>query len=406
MPLGLPQSVKDNIEKCRAAGLAAVDVYNRPGPRFRTAHYIILVVLAWTALFHALFYRKGIKPWYKKKGKNPKGDRYLHIEGEPRHWELGECLKQHFGGNNPPERKNLEFLIGLRNKIEHRMLPELDAGLYGECQAALLNLEDLITSQFGARYGLAEQLAVSLQFTSLVPAEKKKAARALAAGATKTANNPLSDADPLGLYGYGFPTDGSGLWGLDCGGIFCDFFQFYPIFQAGGGGGGGHPPPKSKPKSANSCAGPNPPVPCQNAGSNRVPNLITCNTVLPDGSTVGSHINSVVNSVGNSANTQNPVLEAQTGLNPISVMSQVYSGINFRAMYGGPSANYAFLGDAGNFAYGAVSAQIGVPLQTTEAVAGGYSLLAHPSSDWVGPYYMDPSATVQVPAGYYALCNE
>ena len=73
MPKGLPQSVKNNIEKCRAAAIAAVDVYNRPGPRFRTAHYIILIVLAWTALFHAMFYRKYIKPWYKKKGKEPKG---------------------------------------------------------------------------------------------------------------------------------------------------------------------------------------------------------------------------------------------------------------------------------------------------------------------------------------------
>jgi desulfoferrodoxin (superoxide reductase-like protein) len=186
MPKGLPQSVKDNIEKCRAAAIAAVDVYNRPGPRFRTAHYIVLIVLAWTALFHAIFYRKRMKPWYKIKGRNPRGDRYVHIDGEPKHWDISECLKQHFGGNNPPERKNLEFLIGLRNKIEHRHLPELDAGLYGECQAAILNLEELLTSEFGARYALAEQLAVSLQFTRLIPTEKRKAAKQLAAGVAKT----------------------------------------------------------------------------------------------------------------------------------------------------------------------------------------------------------------------------
>jgi Protein of unknown function (DUF3644) len=186
MPAGLPQSVRDNIEKCRAAAVAAVDIYNRPGPRFRTAHYVILIVLAWTALFHAIFYRKNTKPWYKKKGKNPKGDRYVHVEGEPKHWELSECLKQYFGANNPPERRNLEFLIGLRNKIEHRLLPELDAGLYGECQSALLNLEELITSEFGTRYALAEQLAVSLQFTKIIPSEKKKATKALATGTTKS----------------------------------------------------------------------------------------------------------------------------------------------------------------------------------------------------------------------------
>jgi hypothetical protein len=186
MPKSLPRAARDNLEKCRAATIAAVDVYNRPGPRFRTAHFIVLIVMAWTALFHAIFYRKRRKPWYKKKGKNPKGDRYVHIDGEPKHWELGECLAQYFGGNNQPERKNLEFLIVLRNKIEHRHLPELDAGLYGECQAALLNLEELLTSEFGVRYALAEQLAVSLQFSRLIPSEKKKAAKELATGVAKS----------------------------------------------------------------------------------------------------------------------------------------------------------------------------------------------------------------------------
>jgi hypothetical protein len=142
--------------------------------------------MAWTALFHAMYYRKRSRPWYKKKGKNPKGDRYVRVDGEPKHWELSECLKQHFGGNNPPERKNLEFLIGLRNKIEHRPLPDLDAGLYGECQAALLNLEDMLGSEFGAKYALAEQLAVSLQFTHLIPSMKKKAAKELATGTAKS----------------------------------------------------------------------------------------------------------------------------------------------------------------------------------------------------------------------------
>lgn len=186
MAKGLPRNVKDNLDKCRAAAIAAVDVYNRPGSGFRAAHFVILIVMAWTALFHAAFYRKNVKPWYKKKGKNAKGDRYVHIDGEPKHWELSECLKQYYGANNPAERKNLEFLIGLRNKIEHRHLPELDAGLYGELQATLLNLEEMITTEFGARYALADQLVVALQFSQLIPAEKKKAAKTLATSAAKS----------------------------------------------------------------------------------------------------------------------------------------------------------------------------------------------------------------------------
>ena len=72
MPKSLPRAARDKLEKCRAASIASVDVYNRPGPRFRTAHFIVLIVMAWTAIFHAIFYRKRRKPWYKRKGKRSK----------------------------------------------------------------------------------------------------------------------------------------------------------------------------------------------------------------------------------------------------------------------------------------------------------------------------------------------
>ncbi|HID38544.1 MAG TPA: DUF3644 domain-containing protein, partial [Calditrichaeota bacterium] len=160
MPRGLPQAVKDNIEKCQMSALAAVEAYNRPGKRFRTAQFLIMIIISWTALFHAISYRKNIKPWFKSRNGH-----YIRIDGDPKHWDLTECLKRHFGSDHSPVRKNLEFLIGLRNKIEHRHLPELDASLYGECQASLLNLEEMIVNNFGEKYALMEQLAVSLQFS-------------------------------------------------------------------------------------------------------------------------------------------------------------------------------------------------------------------------------------------------
>ncbi len=181
MPRGLPKAVKDNLEKCQTAAIAAVEAYNRPGCRFRTAQYLVLIVIAWTAIFHALFYKKGVKPLYKKKN-----GRYERVDGDPKHWDLSECLKQHFAGENPPVRKNLEFLIGLRNKIEHRHLPELDPSLYGECQAALLNLEEMLVASFGETYALTDQLAVSLQFSRVIPSEKKRAARTLASEVAKS----------------------------------------------------------------------------------------------------------------------------------------------------------------------------------------------------------------------------
>lgn len=184
MPTKLSQTVRDNLQKCRLAAISAVEVYNKPGSHFRSAQYLVLMVMAWSALFHAIFFRQGRNPWYREKGL--KAVRYVKVDGEPKHWDLSECLKQYYGSKNPPERQNLEFLIGLRNKIEHRHLPELDMALYGECQAALLNLEELLTNEFGSRYALQEQLAVSLQFSRTIPAEKRSSARMLAKGSSKS----------------------------------------------------------------------------------------------------------------------------------------------------------------------------------------------------------------------------
>jgi hypothetical protein len=185
MPKGLPQIVKDHIEKCRSSALAAVDSYNRSGSRFRTAQFVILIIIAWTALFHAVYYRRRRRPFFRRQSPGGHG-RYVRIDGEPKHWDLGECLKQYFGDKQPAERKNLEFLIGLRNKIEHRHLPDLDPALYGECQAALLNLEALLVEEFGQRYALVEQLAIALQFSQILPDEKLRATKALASSSAKT----------------------------------------------------------------------------------------------------------------------------------------------------------------------------------------------------------------------------
>lgn len=181
MPRGLPQSVKDNLEKARSAAVAAVETYNRPGARFRTAQFIVLIVMAWTALLHAYFYRKRRNPWYRKKI-NGQSIRYVKVDGEPKHWELSECLRQRYLDQNPPERMNLEFLIGLRDKIEHRYLPTLDSSLYGECQAALLNFETFLVAEFGTRYALTDQLALALQFSQIQPDERAKATKTALTG--------------------------------------------------------------------------------------------------------------------------------------------------------------------------------------------------------------------------------
>ncbi len=184
MSRGLPKVVQAHLEKAKFSAIAAVEVYNRPGSDFRTHHYIVLITMAWTALFHAYFFKKGVKPCYRS-GKG-RGTRYEQLDGEPKHWELAECGRSYFQDKSPPVRKNLEFLIGLRNKIEHRHLPELDPALYGECQSALMNFEAFIVSEFGAQHALSDSLSVALQFSHAMPSERAAAIKKLASTQAKS----------------------------------------------------------------------------------------------------------------------------------------------------------------------------------------------------------------------------
>ena len=164
--------------EARDAALAAVDNYNRLGISFRTRTSVLLMTVAWTSCFHAVFYDRKVKPWYVKSGSG-KGTRYDRVDGDPKHWELSKCVKEYFGNQHPPSRKNIEFFLGLRNKIEHRYHPELDPALYGECQAMLMNFEDLLLREFGSDMALLDQVGVALQFSALRPQQQAEALRRL-----------------------------------------------------------------------------------------------------------------------------------------------------------------------------------------------------------------------------------
>jgi len=166
----MPIEAEANLRKGREAALLAVETYNRPGASFRSAGFLVLMVVAWTALFHAIFAKRRVKPYYRQK-KNPR--RFERVDGDFKCWELAECLQQYYADENPPARKNLEFVVKLRNKIEHRFLPPLDVDIFGECQALLNNFERLMCETFGDKYALSASLAFALQFgRSVHPAQQ------------------------------------------------------------------------------------------------------------------------------------------------------------------------------------------------------------------------------------------
>ena len=159
--------VKQLIEKSKDSALLAVEIYNKPRTAFRSSGFVVLMHIGWTSLFHAIFERNNT-PYFHKKNKV----RYVKIGGERKAWELAECVKKYYGSNHTPERKNLEFFIKLRDKIEHRFVPELDHEIFGECQAMLMNYEYLLGKEFGDENTINENLAFSLQFSKILHSEQ------------------------------------------------------------------------------------------------------------------------------------------------------------------------------------------------------------------------------------------
>jgi hypothetical protein len=132
--------------------LLAVDLYNQPRQPRRLEGFFVHMHLAWLYLLHAEFRRDGINYHFRL----PNGH-YERVDGEPKTWDLQRSVVQKWP-NGGPVRTNLELTIALRNKIEHRYHEAIAVATSGYAQALLLNFEDELTTSFGPKASLGEQL--------------------------------------------------------------------------------------------------------------------------------------------------------------------------------------------------------------------------------------------------------
>jgi len=157
---------KKLIGKSREAALSAVQIYNNPLTTFKTESFIVLFNLAWTYLLHA--YYRGKKIDYKYYEIKNVRKRYVrNSDGTIKYWDLMQCITD---SNCPLDEhtvNNLKFLIGLRNEIVHRSVPELDSFLSARYQACALNYNYYLKKFYGEKNSLDNNLALSLQFAEL-----------------------------------------------------------------------------------------------------------------------------------------------------------------------------------------------------------------------------------------------
>ena len=85
----LSEQVEELVVKARDSAILAIDIYNRPIIAFRSQGYIVMMVIAWTALFHAIYELEGIDYFYKEKNGNDK-----IVDGDKKAFELDRCIEK------------------------------------------------------------------------------------------------------------------------------------------------------------------------------------------------------------------------------------------------------------------------------------------------------------------------
>lgn len=143
--------------------LLAVDLYNRIASARRLEAFIVHMQIGWLYLLQAKFTRDQVDFWYRSQA----GRRIRDKDGEFRCWSLRDCLAHEFPHPNHPVRRNVEFFIGLRDKIEHQFERDLEPVVAGKAQSFILNYESSLVDWFGAREGVADRLRFPIFLSSL-----------------------------------------------------------------------------------------------------------------------------------------------------------------------------------------------------------------------------------------------
>lgn len=159
------------LNKSKESCLLAVEIYNKPLVSFKSGGFIVLMIIAWTSLIHAIFERDDVNYYYKEKNNYfYKKDKH----GNKLAWSLSDSIDYYFKKINTENdethiaiKENLNFFIDFRNEIEHHFMPELDEIIFGKCQALLNNFEYIFTREFGEESLIDENLSFSLQFSNL-----------------------------------------------------------------------------------------------------------------------------------------------------------------------------------------------------------------------------------------------
>lgn len=118
--------------------MSAIQIYNNPLTTFKSESFIILAMISWIYLLHAFYRAKKIDYRYSSRSGTRK--RFArNADGSIKYWDLKECISRQESPLDKNTKNNLEFLVGLRNQVEHKKASGLDSYMSARYQACALN---------------------------------------------------------------------------------------------------------------------------------------------------------------------------------------------------------------------------------------------------------------------------
>ncbi|MEU8117619.1 DUF3644 domain-containing protein [Spirillospora sp. NPDC049024] len=169
--------------------LLAVDLYNRSGMERQLEALIVHMSIGWLKLLQARYERDGLDLYIR----NSRGQRQRTRDGDWVTKPLHQMSSEEFDERDP-RRVNLEFFIGLRNKIEHRHERDVATLIAGKTQALLLNYERTLIENFGAGESLADCLRFPL-FVSTITDDAVSAIKEVRKRVPRTVLDYVQDFD-------------------------------------------------------------------------------------------------------------------------------------------------------------------------------------------------------------------
>ena len=165
--MGRRAKYKHFLEAAKAEALLACDLYNERRRERNLEAFFVHMCIAWNNLLQATFERDGVCYFYREAD----GRRFKRVDGEKKSWDLRHAISHYVTDINDPVRRNIEFFIGLRNKVEHRLDEAQQRAVgdlvAGKSQSLVRNFEAVLVAEFGTEESLAHQLHLPLFLSSL-----------------------------------------------------------------------------------------------------------------------------------------------------------------------------------------------------------------------------------------------